>query len=290
MSAGDALRLAELLQPGRGLVVPGAANALTARIVEDLGFECVYATGAGIANTYLGVPDLGLTTLTELTSHVAAMADVVEIPVIVDADTGFGNAIGLQRAVRMLEGAGAAAIQLEDQAWPKRCGHFENKEVIATAEMCQKIAAATDARDEALIVARTDARAGHGLAAAIDRLGAYFSAGADVGFLEAPTSADELRATAKAFPKLPLIANMVEGGQTPLLPREELADMGFAMVLYANAALQGAIVGTERVLESLSRRGDIDDARAEMAPWERRQRLVGKSVYDDLERQYAVDV
>src|SRR5258707_4511454 len=188
-------RLRQTLVRGAGVLLPGPANALAARVIAASGFEAVYITGAGIANPALGVPDLGLVTLTELVDHVAAISDAVALPLIADADTGFGNALNLRRAVRLLERAGANAIQIEDQVFPKRCGHFEGKAVIAAAAMVQKIKAAVDARQDAdlLIIARTDARAVEGLDAAIDRAAAYREAGAGIPFVGAPQSVAEPR-------------------------------------------------------------------------------------------------
>src|SRR5271155_2126191 len=187
-------RLKELLARRAAVTVPGAANALFARVIEELGFEAVYVTGAGIANMLLGVPDIGLTTMTEVRETVAAIADAVSIPIIVDADTGYGNAVNVVRTVRALERAGAAGIQIEDQVFPKKCGHFAGKDVITRDEMVQKIKAAVDARHEPSlqIVARTDARAVEGLERALDRALAYIAAGADATFVEAPTNFEEL--------------------------------------------------------------------------------------------------
>src|SRR5215831_2692465 len=183
-----------LLKPGAAIILPGVSNALAARVVADLGFPAAYITGAGIANTYLGIPDNGLVTLTELADHVAAIREVFSGPLMVDADTGFGNAMNMVRTVKLLERAGADAIQIEDQVFPKRCGHFDGKQVIRAAEMVAKIKAAADARTDpaVLIVARTDAIATDGFAAAIDRASAYRDAGADVTFVEAPRSLEEI--------------------------------------------------------------------------------------------------
>jgi 2-methylisocitrate lyase-like PEP mutase family enzyme len=256
--------------------------------VEDLGFEAAYVTGAGVTNSFLGIPDLGFISLSEIAAHVAAMADVVDIPLVVDADTGFGNPVGVARTVRVLERAGAAAIQLEDQVAPKRCGHFDGQEVISTQEMVQKIHAATDARrsSDTVIVARSDARAGHGLEAALDRAAAYAEAGADVLFVEGLHTEDELRDAGRAVPGTPKLANIVEGGKTPMLPRSELHDMGFAIVLYANAALQGAVHGTQTVLRALRDEGSLQAVVHELAPFSERQRLVRKDRYDELEQAY----
>src|SRR3954471_11630541 len=187
------------LQRHSALIVPGVANALAARLVADCGFGAAYVTGAGIANSFLGIPDNGLVTLTELTDHVVAIREVFAGPLMVDADTGFGNALNMRRTIQVLERAGADAIQIEDQVFPKRCGHFEGKEVIPAADMVQKIRAAVDARTDSdlLIVARTDAIAVEGFSAAIDRAHAFREAGADVGFVEAPTDNDQIAAIGK---------------------------------------------------------------------------------------------
>ncbi|MGH3316514.1 MAG: isocitrate lyase/PEP mutase family protein [Nocardioidaceae bacterium] len=270
------------------LIVPGAVNALSARVVEEAGFAACYVSGAGVTNSYLGVPDHGLLSVTELTDHVAAMADAVAIPLIVDADTGFGNAINVSRTVRQLERAGAAAIQLEDQLAPKKCGHFSGKEVISTAEMVGKIRAACDARtdDALMVVARTDARAGEGIEAACDRAAAYAEAGADVLFVEAPRTIEEMRQVTTTVPGLH-IANMVEGGLTPLLTRDQLAELGFAIGLYANAAMRGAVLGMRAVMEHLAKHGDTLNANDLMISWTDRQNLVRKPAYDELESRYA---
>jgi 2-methylisocitrate lyase-like PEP mutase family enzyme len=267
-------------------VVPGAANALAARIVEEAGFEAVYVTGAGIANTFLGAPDIGLVTLSELRQHVEAMADAVTLPLIVDADTGFGNPLNVARTVRTLERAGAAAIQLEDQVSPKKCGHFTGKRVIPRAEMVQKIHAAVDARDDesVCIIARTDARVVEGFESALERARAYREAGADVLFVEAPQSLDELFAIPRKVPG-PHIANMVEGGKTPLRSAGELSE--FAIVLFANVALQAAVRGMQRVLADVRRTGSIADLGDRIAPWTERQRVVRKPEFDVAEERYS---
>ena len=282
--------LRQRLERRDALLVPGAGNALTARIIQDAGFEAVYVTGAGIANTYLGAPDVGLVTMTELANTTAAIAEICSLPLIVDIDTGFGNAVNTYRTVRVLERAGACAVQIEDQDFPKKCGHFSGKAVIPVEEMCAKVRAAADAREDQnfLIIARTDARAIEGLEAALERAGRYVEAGADLTFVEAPTSSDEMRAIT---PRLaaPQVANMVVGGKTPLLPRAELAGIGFALVLYANTPLQAAMKAMSDALAALKRDGGVHNILGQLADFEERQRLVGKDFYDALERKYAVD-
>jgi 2-methylisocitrate lyase-like PEP mutase family enzyme len=281
-------RLRERLVRGAGVLLPGAANALAARVIAASGFEAVYITGAGIANTALGVPDLGLVTLTELVDHVTAVSDAVALPLVVDADTGFGNALNLRRTVRLLERAGANAIQIEDQVFPKRCGHFEGKAVIAAAAMVQKIKAAVDARHnpDLVIIARTDARAVEGLDAAIDRAAAYREAGADILFVEAPQSVAELEAIPARLPG-PHLANIVFGGKTPALARERLAAMGFSGIVYANAALQAAVAGMSRVLRHLAATGSLAGVEDALASFAERQNLVDYDRFAALDWRYA---
>ncbi len=258
-----------------------------ARIIEDIGYEAVYVTGAGVANMYLGAPDIGLTTLTELAGHVAAIADAVALPLLVDADTGFGNPVNMVRTVKVLERAGAAGLQIEDQVFPKKCGHFDGKEVVPLEEMLAKIKAAVDTRSDGdlQIVARTDARAILGLQAAIDRAGAMIEAGADVTFVEAPTSAEELARIAGAL-SVPQVANMVFGGLTPELGQQKFAELGFGCVLYANAALQAALKASHDVLMALKQEGSLASVAGLLAGFDVRQRAVAKPKYDELERRY----
>jgi len=268
-------------------ILAGAANGLFARIIEDLGYEAVYVTGAGVANMYLGAPDIGLTTLTEVANHVSAIADAVAIPLLVDADTGFGNPVNMVRTVRVLERAGAAGLQIEDQVFPKKCGHFDGKEVVPLEEMLAKIKAAVDTRrdNDLQIVARTDARAILGLQAAIDRAGAMIEAGADVTFVEAPASAEELAQIASSL-SVPQVANVVFGGLTPELGQQRFAELGFGCVLYANAALQAALKASHEVLMALKRDGSLASVADRLAGFAVRQQAVAKPKYDELERRY----
>ncbi len=211
-------RLRKLLAQRKAVLLPGAANALAARVIEDIGFQAIYVTGAGITNTSLGVPDIGLITLTELASHVSAMRDAVTLPLVVDADTGFGNPINVGRTIRGLERSGANAIQLEDQEFPKKCGHFSGKSVIARAEMVQKIKAAADARvdRDLVIVARTDAIAVNGFEDAMERAAAYIEAGADMTFVEAPRTREQIAEIPERL-RVPQFINIVAGGLTPMI-------------------------------------------------------------------------
>jgi 2-methylisocitrate lyase-like PEP mutase family enzyme len=217
------------------VVAPGVCDALTAAIAAAAGFEALYVSGAAIAYTRLGRPDIGLVSMAEVAQHVALLADRIDLPLIVDGDTGYGNALNVQRTVRAFERAGAAAIQLEDQTFPKRCGHLDGKGVIPAAEMAGKIRAAVDARgsERFLVIARTDAAAIEGLEAALDRARLYAEAGADVLFVEAPRTEDDLARVAAALAGArPLLANMVEGGKTPVLPAARLEALGFALVIF----------------------------------------------------------
>ena len=281
-------RLRTRITPGRPVLLPGAPNALTARLLEETGFEAAYLSGAGITNTYLGAPDVGLLSLPELAGHVAAIRDAVGLPLVVDADTGFGNAINAGRTVRVLERSGANAVQIEDQVAPKRCGHFAGKAVIEASEMVGKIHAATDARvdDDLLIIARTDARAVSGLDEACDRAARYLAEGADLAFVEAPRTAEELAAIPRRVPGAHL-ANMVEGALTPITPLGDLASYGFAVVLYANTAMRAAIAGMRGVLTELRERGDSLGLGDRIASWEERQSLVRKPAYDAMNERYA---
>jgi len=280
-------RLKALLARRQAAIFPGTPNALFARVIEDLGFEAVYVTGAGIANMSLGAPDIGLVTLTELTDHVAAVCDAVEVPVLADADTGFGNPINMTRTVRALERAGAGGMQIEDQVFPKKCGHFAGKDVVSLAEMVQKIEAAVDSRQDSdfQIVARTDARAVRGFGEALERANAYIAAGADATFVEAPVSLEELAKIPQVL-GVPQFANMVFGGLTPSVSQKGLADMGFGAVLYANAALQAALKSVREVLGSLKNNGSLDEVRERLASFDERQRAVGKEHYDAFEARY----
>lgn len=273
----------------RGLMVAGAANALSARLIEQLGFEAVYLTGAGITNTFYGMPDLGFVSLADLVQHTSAARDAVELPIIVDADTGFGSALNVRHTVRSLERAGANAIQLEDQLMPKKCGHFNGKAVIPAAEAASKVKAAVDARinDDFLIIARTDARAIEGFDSAIERAQRFIEAGADITFIEAPESIDEIRRIPGAL-SVPQLVNVVIGGKTPTMDAAEFTRMGFGLALYANAALQGSLMGMTAALTRLRDSGRLDEDSGLVSPFAVRQKLVRKDMYDALDARYGV--
>lgn len=280
--------LKALAQARRGVLVPGAFNALSAKVIEDLGFEAIYVTGAGVTNMWFGMPDQGFMGLAEIADHTARIRDAVELPLIVDADTGFGNALNVYHTVRTLERAGADCIQLEDQVAPKRCGHFSGKEVISTEEAVSKIQAAVDARrdDNLLILARTDAAATHGFEAAVERAQRFAEAGADILFVEAVTQAEEVRALPRRLAK-PQLMNMVIGGKTPLFKADQLGEWGYGLVLYANAALQGAVMGMQKALTTLRDAREVQESSGLVASFAERQRLVGKPWWDALEKRHA---
>ncbi len=277
----------QALTPGAGHVMPGAANALAARVIEATGHSMLMVSGAAVANTYLGVPDIGLVSLSELAGHVGAIRDAVNIPILIDGDTGFGNAISVIHTIRVLERAGANAIMLEDQTFPKRCGHFEGKDVISKAEMVQKIKAAVDTRadDNMMILARTDSRAVEGLEAALDRARAYQEAGADFLFIEAPLSNDELAAIPRELPGIH-ICNMVVGGKTPLLSRQELADLGYSVIVYANVALQASMMAMQRTLQHLHDQGSIAGVEDQLMMFKERQQMVDADHFNALAQRY----
>jgi len=279
--------LRALVEARRGVLVPGAFNALSAKVVEDLGFEALYVTGAGVTNMWFGLPDQGFMGLAEIADHTARIRDAVELPLIVDADTGFGNALNVRHAVRTLERAGADCIQLEDQVAPKRCGHFNGKEVISTEEAVSKIKAAVDARrdPDLLIMARTDACATQGFEAAVERAQRFAEAGADLLFVEAVTTPEQIRDLPRRL-STPQLMNMVIGGKTPITDSAELQELGYGVVLYANAALQGAVAGMQKALGLLKTQRRIDEDPSLVAPFAERQRLVGKAGWDALEKKY----
>jgi len=288
MTASHHQTLRNLLRPGAGLVLPGAGNALAARIIEAAGFPAVYMTGAGVANSYLGGPDMGLVSVSEMAAHVAAIREAVQVPIVADGDTGFGNALNLVRTIQLYERAGASAIQLEDQVFPKRCGHFENKSVVSRAEMVAKIKAAVDTRRDAgfQIIARTDARAIEGFDAAVERMHAYKEAGADILFIEAPSTEEELRRIPREVPGVHL-ANIVFGGKTPMLPAHVLGEMGYAGILYANAALQAAMLAMKNTLAHLRQHGSLHGAENQLVDFDERQRFVDYQRWIDMEKRYS---
>ena len=267
-------------------MAPGAYDTLTARLVEQAGFEAVYLTGGGYSRAN-GYPDLGLLTLSENVRFIGLTVEAVGIPVIADADTGYGNAINVIRTVLEYEKSGVAAFHIEDQVSPKKCGHYEGKEVISTAEMVGKIHAAADTRQDSdlVIIARSDALAVEGLQAAIDRVNAYLDAGADVGFVEAPQNVEELRIVGRGV-RGPALVNVFEGGKTPMLPAYELEAMGFRLGIYPSQTHRAAIRAAQRVLTALKEDGDTRRIEPELATFQDREDAVGTARWRALEEKY----
>ena len=240
------------------VVAPGVYDGLTASLAAAAGFEALYLSGAAVAYTRLGRPDIGLTSVSEMADTMALIADRVDLPVIIDADTGFGNALNAQRTMRLYERAGARALQVEDQTYPKRCGHLKDKSLIPAGEMVGKVAAMADARasDETLIVARTDAIAVEGLEAAIDRAGRYLEAGADVLFIEAPQDHDQMAVITRKFgDRVPLLANMVEGGATPITNAADLQERGFSIAIFPGGIVRAIARTAQDYYASLHKNG-----------------------------------
>jgi 2-methylisocitrate lyase-like PEP mutase family enzyme len=279
--------LRDKLWERRAFVLPGVFNPLSARLVASLGFEAAYVTGAGLSNMGLGLPDLGFIGLKDVAEEVTRVRDAVDLPLVVDADTGFGNAVNTWHTVKVLERAGANAIQIEDQTFPKRCGHFAGKDVVPLPEMIGRIKAAVDARTRGtLVIARTDAAALEGFDAAVERANRLAEAGADVLFVEALESSDELLALPRLVSR-PTVANMVVGGRSPILDQKRAADAGYGCLLYANAALQAALHGMQGALRELQAKGRLDEQSGLLASFTERQQLVEKPLYDALEERYS---
>lgn len=252
------MTLKSSLQDSRILAAPGVYDGLTAAMATQAGFEALYLSGAAVAYTRLGRPDIGLSTCSEMADTMALIADRTDLPIIIDADTGFGNALNAQRTMRIYERAGAAALQVEDQTYPKRCGHLADKSLIPASEMVGKLAAMADARasDETLIIARTDAIAVEGFAAAVDRAEAYLEAGADVLFIEAPQSRDQLATIAGTFSgRVPLLANMVEGGATPITGADDLEALGYSVVIFPGGIVRALARTAQDYYKSLHTHG-----------------------------------
>lgn len=280
-------RLRSLLEQPHILIAPGAADALTARLIQEAGFDAVYATGAGIANTQFAIPDIGLLTMTEMVEQIRRMANAVDVPVIADADTGYGNPLNVQRTVREYEHAGIAAIQIEDQVSPKKCGHFSKKEVIAEEEMVQKLRAAVAARrdPDLVLIARTDSLATHGYDTAVARARLYAANGADVVFVEAPTNREQISRLPQEVP-VPLLFNMTEGAKTPLFSARELEEYGYRLVIYPNTALRVAMRAVQEALSILKTEESSAALLPHMMSWDERQRIVRLPEYEKLDQEF----
>jgi 2,3-dimethylmalate lyase len=273
-----------------GLVIaPGAYDGLTARLVELAGFSVVYATGAGISNSQLALADVGLITMAEMLDQVRKMTGAVKIPVICDIDTGYGNAVNLYRTVQEFIRAGAAAVQIEDQVSPKKCGHFDGTQLIPLDEAVLKIRAAVEARgqDDLVIIARTDAIAVAGVHEALERARAYHQAGADALFVEAPRTRDELAEIGRALPGVK-VANIVEGGRTPIIPAADLTSMGFKVAIYANLVLRSSVKAVQASLQHLRAAGDTSAILDRLITMEERGRITQKDLLGSIEKRYKV--
>lgn len=283
-----AISLKQRLKQKEILIAPGAYDAFMASLIEKSGFEAVYMSGAGISYSKLGQPDVGFLTQSEMADRASSICQAVTIPVIADGDTGYGNAINVMRTVRMYEQAGVRAIQLEDQQFPKRCGHLSGKELISAEEMSGKVRAAVDARksDEFLVIARSDATSVAGLDESIRRAKMYVDSGADVIFVEAPRDQSDLEAVAKALPGVALLANMVEGGKTPLFSAQELQEMGYSLVIYPNSLTRRFARAALDLLKELKNTGTTRHLLDEMMPFKELNKMLGIDSYRELEQKY----
>lgn len=279
-------KLRRIISGGQYVIVPGAYDPLTARLVQTAGFEAVYLTGGGYSRAN-GLPDLGLFTMTENLQFISRAVDAVDIPVIGDMDTGYGNALNVVRSVREFEKTGVAGFHLEDQVSPKKCGHYEGKQLVSKKEMVGKIKAAVDTRTDPdmIIIARTDSRAVEGFEAAIERMNAYLEAGADVGFVEAPQTAEEMAKIPRSISK-PALVNIFEGGKTPPLPARQLEEMGFRVGIYPSQTHRAAIFAAQEVLAILKRDGDAASFEKRMASFNDREVAVNTARWSELERKY----
>jgi len=284
-------RFRELLAEPGIVVAPGAYDAITARVIGRHGFPAVYMTGAGTVNAHLGIPDIALGTLTEFVENATRIADVVDQPVICDADTGFGNALNVMRTVQAFERAGVAGVHLEDQESPKRCGHLDGKRIVPVEEMEGKIRAACDARrdDDFVIIARVDAAAVEGVSAAIDRAGRYAEAGADVIFAEALTTPDEFGTFGAAGLGVPLLANMTEFGKTPYLTVEQFEDLGFDVVIFPMLAFRMMLGAVDTAMAELASSGTQSNLVNRMMTRDELYELIDYPAWDDAERRHVTE-
>jgi 2-methylisocitrate lyase-like PEP mutase family enzyme len=283
--------LRQLLKRDKLLVAPGCFDGLSARLVEEAGFEAAYLSGGAVARS-MGIPDIGLVTLSETIDRAAQVVATIKIPIIADADTGYGNAVNLVRTVREFERAGVAAIHIEDQITPKRCGHLDGKEVISLAEMEKKLEAALETRTDPdfCIIARTDARGVHGFDDAIKRGRAFAELGVDAIFVEAPQSEEELAEIPRRIPNVPLLVNVFKGGKTPMLPMQRLQEMGYRIAIYPSETQRAAIHAMRRALETLSSEGTTESIDDSLTTFKERDRVVGLDDWQKIEREYlAVD-
>lgn len=282
-------RLRQLLADPKILVAPGAYDGTGARLARKLGFQAIYMSGFETSASILGQPDVGYLTMTQMAARAASLCDIVDLPLIADGDTGFGNPLNVRRAVRAYEQAGAAAIHIEDQTFPKRCGHMLGRDVIPMGEMIQKIKAAVDARHDPdfVIVARTDARTTMGLDEALRRGAAYHEAGADLLFIESPESEDEMQRICTTFRGVvPVLSNQIEGGRTPMPGVRRLEEMGYALALFSLGTAFAAAKGMKDYLEVLAAQGDTRAVADRMVRFEEFNQLIGLDEHTELERRY----
>jgi carboxyvinyl-carboxyphosphonate phosphorylmutase len=285
---GAPARLRELLNSGQTVVAPGAFDPLAARLVEEAGFAAVYMTGFGTSAALLGRPDVGLLTMTEMADSAGRIAACVDIPLIADADTGYGNPLNVIRTVGAYEAAGVAGLHIEDQVAPKKCGHMEGKQVIGADEMAQKVRAAVDARTDPdfVIIARTDARAVEGLDSALDRARRYRDAGADVLFIEALVSEAEIEAAAAAFPDVPLLFNWAEGGKTPPVSLGRLTELGYRIVIFPIGTLLAATAAMRRILREIAAAGTPASLLGELPTFGEFTDFIGLPEVRGIEQRY----
>ena len=287
----NAPRLAELLRAQEPILAPGAYDALTARLIEQAGFPAVYMTGFGTSASLLGRPDVGLLTMSQMVDNARRIAQAIDVPVIADADTGYGNPLNVIRTVQEYELAEVSAIHIEDQVMPKKCGHMENKQVIAAAEMTEKIRAAVEARSTSdfLIIARTDARAIEGLDNALRRARAYREAGADILFVEAPQNEDEVAQVARAFPNIPLLFNWAEGGKTPPMPLERLKELGYRIIIFPISALLTAAKAVRGVLAEIKTEGTPRRIFSDGSSFREFNEMIGLGEIQEVEKRFATN-
>ncbi len=282
--------LRRLLARPKLLLAPGVADAMNARIVVKEGFEVLYMTGGGTAATRLGLPDVGLLTMSEMVDNAQRIAEAAEIPLIADADNGYGNVVNVRRTIRAYERAGVAAVHIEDQHWPKRCGHMAGKSLISCEEMVGKIKAAVDSRldSDFVVIARTDAYSVEGYDAALERAARYVEAGADMIFVEELRTIDQLAEVPRRF-KVPALYNMASSGKTPFLPTEEIERLGFRVVIYPNLIMRAQIHAAQTVLRTLMSTGDMKTMLDKLSGWEERYELLRLPEIQEFEARYGVD-
>lgn len=279
--------LKKLLQREQLLVAPGCFDGLSARLVEEAGYEAAYLSGGAVARS-MGIPDIGLVTMSEAIERAMQVVSAIKIPIIADADTGYGNAVNLVRTVREFERAGVAAIHIEDQVTPKRCGHLDDKEVVPLAEIEQKLAAALATRTDPdfCIIARTDARAVNGMEDAIERAKAFAKLGVDAIFVEAPQSEEELAEIPRRLPDVPLLVNVFKGGKTPMLPMDRLEEMGYRIAIYPSETQRAAIHAMRQALATLKREGTTESIDSSLTTFKERDRVVGLDEWQKIEKSY----